>query len=192
MAIQVRYQSIDGARDSRSYKGIEAARAFAVKMVGAHPEMGSHYAVSGDGIGKIMVSGISLAELFGQEVASDGYDEHGYPIGYESPEAEEARYYREQMEAAHPRPAPIPEGAFGVRFSYPMHCWITDAIVGSSSDVKVAASLAEAGRQWVAHYEDFPDDVDAEIVIGQGGRWEKLKWPEVAGARPVYDDEMPF
>lgn len=62
--ITVTYSSIDGCRETRRYKRIKSARAYAHQMVGAHPEIGSWYAVSGDGIGKVTVSGATLADLF--------------------------------------------------------------------------------------------------------------------------------
>jgi hypothetical protein len=62
--IKVGYNSIDGSRDVKTYALIEAARTFAHHWVGPHPEIGRGYAVSGDGIGKITVSGASLADLF--------------------------------------------------------------------------------------------------------------------------------
>jgi hypothetical protein len=69
--IHVRYSAIDGYRDRRSYKTLAAARRYAVERVGEHPEFGSHYAVSGDGVGKVTVEGCSLAELFGVEPEID-------------------------------------------------------------------------------------------------------------------------
>lgn len=78
--IKVRYSSVDGYRVSRSFKTLKGARAFAQKWVGKNPEIGSSYAVSGDGIGKIEAYGsagklsinsqdIVLAELFGDEAS---------------------------------------------------------------------------------------------------------------------------
>jgi hypothetical protein len=62
--IKVTYSSIDRYRVSRVYKTLERARKFAQDWVGKHPEIGSHYAVSGDGIGKVTVVGATLRELF--------------------------------------------------------------------------------------------------------------------------------
>jgi hypothetical protein len=62
--IKLRYSSIDGVRKTRTFQAIPAAHAYAAERVGAHPEMGSTYAISGDGIGKIEVEGCTLAELF--------------------------------------------------------------------------------------------------------------------------------
>jgi hypothetical protein len=62
--ITVTYSSIDGARKTRRFKSLEGARAFACKWVGEHPEVGTGYAVSADGVGKVTVSGATLAELF--------------------------------------------------------------------------------------------------------------------------------
>jgi hypothetical protein len=62
--INVVYSSVDGCRTKRTFTTIEAARKFAHHWVGPHPEIGRGYAASGDGIGKITVSGASLADLF--------------------------------------------------------------------------------------------------------------------------------
>lgn len=66
--IRVRYSSIDGASRARTFTTIEAARTFAHHWVGTTPEMGGHYAISGDGIGKIEVRGSTLATLFPEAV----------------------------------------------------------------------------------------------------------------------------
>lgn len=62
--IYVTYSSVDGAEKDRSFRTLEAAREFAHHWIGAHPEIGSRYAVSPDGIGKIEVVGCTLRDLF--------------------------------------------------------------------------------------------------------------------------------
>jgi hypothetical protein len=62
--IKVRYKSVDGGSKSRKFKSLKAASKFAREFVGDHPEIGWTYAVSGDGVGRIMVEGAKLAELF--------------------------------------------------------------------------------------------------------------------------------
>jgi hypothetical protein len=62
--ITVRYSAIDNVKIVRKFSNIEKARDFAVEMIGENPEFGSTYAVSGDGVGKVVVEGISLADLF--------------------------------------------------------------------------------------------------------------------------------
>ena len=62
--IKVRYSTIDRFSQTRRFKTLEGARKFAVYYVGEHPEMGSSYAVSDDGVGKITVEGCTLRELF--------------------------------------------------------------------------------------------------------------------------------
>jgi len=66
MQIKVRYSSIDRFGQSRTFKTLKGARRFAHKWIGEHPEIATfhHYAVSYDGIGKITVTGCTLAELF--------------------------------------------------------------------------------------------------------------------------------
>jgi hypothetical protein len=66
MTIKITYTSIDGVRKARTFKTINAARAFAHDWVGPHHDVeGGHYAVSDDGVGKITWSGITRRELFG-------------------------------------------------------------------------------------------------------------------------------
>jgi hypothetical protein len=67
--VTVWYSSIDsyGKRTKRKFRTIFGARDYAKRMVGDHPEIGRHYAVSSDGIGKIEVDGISITDLFGVE-----------------------------------------------------------------------------------------------------------------------------
>jgi hypothetical protein len=62
--ITVRYSSIDGFGERREFHTLGGARTFAHYWIGQHPEMGSTYAISGDGIGKITCEGCTLKELF--------------------------------------------------------------------------------------------------------------------------------
>lgn len=62
--ITVIYTSIDRLRKRRTFKTIAGARRFAHKWVGPHPDVGSFYAVSFDGIGRIEWSGTTAHELF--------------------------------------------------------------------------------------------------------------------------------
>ena len=64
MDIKVYYSSIDRFHETRRFKTLKGARKFAHLRVGAHPDLGSWYAVSSDGVGKIEVKGCTLAELF--------------------------------------------------------------------------------------------------------------------------------
>jgi len=62
--IKIRYRSIDGCAETRTFKTIKGARAYAHNLLGPHPDIGSFYAVSDDGIGRVTCSGVTLAELF--------------------------------------------------------------------------------------------------------------------------------
>ena len=64
MDISVTYSSIDHFRTTRKFKTLAGAQKFAQRYLGPTPEMGSWYAVSGDGIGKIEARGVSLYDLF--------------------------------------------------------------------------------------------------------------------------------
>ena len=63
--ITVAYLAVDGAKARQNFDTIEKARSWAIEWVGRHPEVGRHYAVSGDGVGRITCSGCSIHELFG-------------------------------------------------------------------------------------------------------------------------------
>lgn len=63
--IFLRYRSIDGVNQRKQFTTLKGAREFAHKMIGPHPDLGASYAVSNDGIGKIIpIEGASLADLF--------------------------------------------------------------------------------------------------------------------------------
>ncbi len=64
MTITIRYRSIDGYAERRNFRTLGGARRFAHLWVGPHPDLGSTYAVSNDGVGKITVEGATLADLF--------------------------------------------------------------------------------------------------------------------------------
>lgn len=62
--IKVYLKSVDGFSKSRKFKTIKGAQKFAQKYVGEHPEIGIGYAISSDGVCRIMVKGATLGELF--------------------------------------------------------------------------------------------------------------------------------
>ena len=64
MLIKISYQASDGYRMNRQFKTLKGARAFAQNWVGKYPDVGAWYAVSQDGVGRIMVSGVNIRELF--------------------------------------------------------------------------------------------------------------------------------
>jgi hypothetical protein len=63
-AIIVHYRSVDGCAIEETFHSLSDARRFAHHWIGEHPEVGSGYAVSGDGVGTIRAWGVSLAALF--------------------------------------------------------------------------------------------------------------------------------
>jgi hypothetical protein len=69
--ITVAYRSCDGCRIVRKFKTLRGARKFAQYYVGEHPDIGSGYAVSFDGIGTIRAEGCSLQALFPRDRADD-------------------------------------------------------------------------------------------------------------------------
>lgn len=62
--IKISYRAVDGFRKTSKFKTLEGARTYAHKAIGEHPDMGSDYAVSFDGIATIRCEGCTLAELF--------------------------------------------------------------------------------------------------------------------------------
>ena len=76
--IKVRYSSVDSYRKTAKFKTLKGAQKFAQDWVGKHPEIGSTYAVSSDGIGKVTVEGASLAELFPER---PDHDPESGPVG---------------------------------------------------------------------------------------------------------------
>lgn len=62
--IRVVYESVDGCREVHTFRTLSGAQRYAHRWVGPHPDMGSHYAVSDDGVGKVTCAGCKLADLF--------------------------------------------------------------------------------------------------------------------------------
>ena len=62
--INIRYSSVDGFTETKTFDTVEAASDYARYWIGKRPDIGSHYAMSDDGIGKIEVEGATLRELF--------------------------------------------------------------------------------------------------------------------------------
>lgn len=63
--ITIKYVAIDGTRMTRQFKTLKAAQRFAQKYVGEYPELGGNYAVSRDGVGKVIVLGdASILDIF--------------------------------------------------------------------------------------------------------------------------------
>jgi hypothetical protein len=64
--IKVKYSCEGRIAKWRSFRTLGRARVFAQYWVGKNPEIGSTYALSRDGIGKIEVRGATLADLFSE------------------------------------------------------------------------------------------------------------------------------
>jgi hypothetical protein len=60
----VTYTSIDRCYKRRVFKTLEGAQKFACRYVGETPELGTGYAVSPDGVGKVTCQGCALLQLF--------------------------------------------------------------------------------------------------------------------------------
>ncbi len=64
MSIIIRYSACDGFGETKKFASLTGARRYAQRGLGETPELGSHYAISGDGIAKITVEGCALTDLF--------------------------------------------------------------------------------------------------------------------------------
>lgn len=173
--LKVRYQSCDGYRVTKKFKTHAGAKAFAVKMIGRTPEMGRAYAVSDDGIGKIMVEGCTVAELFGDGPAAP------------TPVAPVAL-----VEA---KPAGPVEGSTGWRNMKILRNWNTDAVVGYEQigEVHLTETIGEASAAVFMRtneiYEEGDDEhLSAELVVFRGGYWSKYRAP----VRTDATEDMPF
>jgi hypothetical protein len=62
--LTLHYHSIDGFSETRKYKTLWRAQLRAHYWVGETPELGSWYAVSFDGVGRISVDGCTIRDLF--------------------------------------------------------------------------------------------------------------------------------
>ena len=84
--IKVKYTSVDRYRSTRTFKTLKGARKFAQDRIGKNPDIGSYYAVSFDGIGKIEVSvgthhaDVKLADLFGDDKKPGGLPDGEFKI----------------------------------------------------------------------------------------------------------------
>ena len=72
MDIRVSYKTIDHFSQTRRFKTIKGAQKYAQKWLGETPDLGTWYAVSYDGVGRITVSGCSLRDLFPKSAAGEG------------------------------------------------------------------------------------------------------------------------
>lgn len=170
MQIRVCYQSIDGARKVRKYKSLQGARKFAAYWVGENPDLGSNYAISGDGVGKIMVEGCSLRVLFGHEQPG---------------EREAAKAKAEAI--AHPA-----DGALALQVNQAVENH-NGAIIGSRGlppepfNGSLAEALAEAKRRSEELHDGFSDDY-VQVLIAADGKWSVYRPPFVEPE----DDWMPW
>lgn len=67
--VKLRFSSCDGSKWTKSFKTLAGARKAALRQIGP-PEIGSTYAISGDGVCKVEVEGCTIRELFQKENAN--------------------------------------------------------------------------------------------------------------------------
>jgi len=69
MNITVRFRTIDHFSETRKFKTLKGAQAYAKRRIGSPFDIGETfgYAVDAYGIGKVTVEGTSIHELMGQE-----------------------------------------------------------------------------------------------------------------------------
>lgn len=71
MAVTVHYEAIDGFRETKTFGCLGKARAYAQHWIGETPSIGTGYAVSDDGVGKITAEGVRVSALFPKLEGSD-------------------------------------------------------------------------------------------------------------------------
>lgn len=64
MKIRIIYKSIDDFKEIKNFTSLKKAQEYAKEWIGNFPEIGSDYAISEDGIGKIYCEGCTLKVLF--------------------------------------------------------------------------------------------------------------------------------
>ena len=72
MPITLSYAAIDGHFTQRAFTSLHEAQAFATDRVGGTPEVGTSYAVSADGVGRIDWEGCSASDLW-PDLADDSW-----------------------------------------------------------------------------------------------------------------------
>jgi len=68
--ISLSFTTIDYAHETAKFKTLAGAQKWAHARIGAHPEIGGYYAVSGSGSAKITARGCSYEELFPAPVST--------------------------------------------------------------------------------------------------------------------------
>lgn len=72
--IRLYFDAVDGPIGRFQYKSLEAAQRAAQRRLGEAPEIGSLYAVSGDGVVTLRAEGASWGELFPKIAASLAFE----------------------------------------------------------------------------------------------------------------------
>ena len=62
--ITLKFRFIEGGSKTASYKTLQGAQKAAHRQIGAHPDIGSSYAVDNHGCCTLRVEGCTMAELF--------------------------------------------------------------------------------------------------------------------------------
>lgn len=103
MTIRIRYEAVDGYRKTSTFKTLAGAQKYAADRVGETPDTSAfgRYAVSDDGIGKIMVEGATMVELFPKTAPAPVREPVEYDEYYSDRTAsiEEAEAYAAEMRA---------------------------------------------------------------------------------------------
>jgi hypothetical protein len=68
--IRVRYSTIDRFSESKRFKTLKGARAYVARRLGTSYDLGGNYAVSGDGVGKLMAN-VPMTLLVAPETSGD-------------------------------------------------------------------------------------------------------------------------
>ena len=95
--IKLYFETLDGVRKTKSFNTLAGARKTTWNWVGKDAEIGSYYAVSGDGVVKVTIlQGCTLAELF-----SDGSPKAPQPKGMHFKIKVDGQYIAETFKYQH-------------------------------------------------------------------------------------------
>lgn len=99
--IIVRYSSIDHFSETRRFATLAGAQAYAHRRIGPHPDQGSGYAVSDDGVGKITVRGATLGTLFPSNERADAGAPRQFRRSYPAYPGSDGYDWNSEAEDAH-------------------------------------------------------------------------------------------
>jgi hypothetical protein len=164
MTIKLRYTSIDRSRTTRTFETLEGAQKWAQSWVGSSCDIGSSYAISFDGVGKIeVVSGTTLRELFPnsfsladprdaeQEAAAALWDQdYGYADHEQEDREYEANLHADYVREAYAGLGDDPEG-----IAIEQEELLAEERERTCDDIEIRGAVF--GRCWTGSYPETGD-----------------------------------